>query len=205
MTFCQKKKKKKRNLKTLNGVDCSLSSYRLFLLSFFCCLFLLLFTFLFISLTFSDSSYVRRYCSGLKVWQSKEKFADTCGRVNSFFPAIAYFSSVFLFCRCLFVFTLCFNLFNCFVFLWHFQILVSSCVQFLRRPSFRAKKKLRNVWTGKIRFEPRIGAEVEIKYPEKKQTKQQQKQQQKQKKVADSKISRYVWTGPECFIFEFLS
>ena len=169
MTFCQKKKKKKkRNLKTLNGVDCSFSSYRLFLLSFFCCLFLLLFTFLFISLTFSDSSYVRRYCSGLKVWQSKEKFADTCGRVNSFFPAIAYFSSVFLFCFCLFVFTLCFNLFNCFVFLWHFQILVSSCVQFLGRPSFRAKKKLRNVWTGKIRFEPRIGAEVEIKYPENK-------------------------------------
>ena len=61
------------------------------------------------------------------------------------------------------------------------------------------------MWTGKIRFEPRIGAEVEIKYPEKKQTKQQQKQQQKQKKVVDSKISRYVWTGPECFIFEFLS
>ena len=105
------------------------------------------------------------------VWQSKEKFADTCGRVNSFFPAIAYFSSVFLFCCCLFVFTLCFNLLNCFVFLWHFQILVSSCVQFLRRRSSRAKKKLRNVWTGKIRFEPRIGAEVEIKYPKKKTNK----------------------------------
>ena len=105
------------------------------------------------------------------VWQSKEKFADTCGQVNSFFPAIAYFSSVFLFCCCLFVFTLCFNLLNCFVFLWHFQILVSSCVQFLRRRSSRAKKKLRNVWTGKIRFEPRIGAEVEIKYPKKKTNK----------------------------------
>ena len=38
------------------------------------------------------------------------------------------------------------------------------------------------MWTGKIRFEPRIGAEVEIKYPKKKQTKQQQKQQQQQKR-----------------------
>ena len=138
------------------------------------------------------------------VRQSKKKFADTCGRVNSFFPAIPYFSSVFLFCCCLFVFTLCFNLFNCFVFLWHFQILVSSCVQFLWRPSSRAKKKLRNVWTGKIRFEPRIGAEVEIKYPEKKKT-TTTKTTTTTTKVADSKISRYVWTGPECFIFEFLS
>lgn len=43
MTFGQKKKKK-RNLKTPNGGDCSFSSYRLFLLSFFSCLFFL-FTF----------------------------------------------------------------------------------------------------------------------------------------------------------------
>ena len=140
------------------------------------------------------------------VWQSKEKFADTCGRVNSFFPAIAYFSSVFLFCCCLFVFTLCFNLLNCFVFLWHFQILVSSCVQFLRRRSSRAKKKLRNVWTGKSRFESRIGAEVEIKYPKKKNKQNNNKNNNNNNKnVADSKISRFVWTGPECIICEFLS
>ena len=63
MTFCQKKKKK-RNLKTLNGGDCSFSSYPLFLLSFFSFLsFFFVFTFLFISLIFSDSSYVRTYCS----------------------------------------------------------------------------------------------------------------------------------------------
>ena len=102
------------------------------------------------------------------VWQSKEKFADTCGQVNSFFPAIAYFSSAFHFCCCLFVFSLCFNLFICFVFLWHFQILVSSCVRFLRRRSSHSKqRKIAERVDGKIRFEPRIGAEVEIKYPEK--------------------------------------
>ena len=206
MTFCQKKKKKtgeeiwKRSMEAI--VPFPAIAY-LSCLSFL--VFFFKFTFLFISLTFSDSSYVRTYCSYEDSLAEEREICWYVWTGKLFFPAIAYFSSVFLCCCCLFVFTLCFNLFNCCVFLWHFQILVSSCVQFLRRRSSRAKKKLRNVWTGKIRFEPRIGAEVEIKYPEKKQTKQQQKQQQKQKKVADSKISRYVWTGPECFIFEFLS
>ena len=61
------------------------------------------------------------------------------------------------------------------------------------------------MWTGKIRFEPRIGAEVEIKYPKKKNKQNNNKNNNNNKNVADSKISRFVWTGPEGIICEFLS
>lgn len=87
MTFCQKKKKKnrKRNLKTLNGGDCSFSSYCLFILSFFSCLFFLNSLFCLSLWHFPIALTYERTVPTKTVWQRKEKFADTCGRVNCFF------------------------------------------------------------------------------------------------------------------------
>ena len=149
----KKKQTNKKNQKSENAQWRRLFFYQLSvisLLSFFCCLFLF---------------YYSLFC--LSVWHFP--IALTYERIVAYEDGLAeqreicwyvwtgkfFFSGnrLFLFCCCLFVFTLCFNLFICFVFLWHFQILVSSCVQFLRRRSSQAKKncgtcgRQNSIWT----------------------------------------------------------